>query len=123
MTKIERRLPLALLACIATGASAQLIEPRTENEKVLVESVKKRLSPCFTLLGVDRSIPVAATRPPHRELLAAVLRRASGPMVSDGYSYMLLIHGPSNSAFVEQFGGFAGSRAVFGPIPLASACP
>lgn len=121
--QIARRLLLALLTCVASGASAQLIEPRTENEKVLVESVKKRLSPCFTLLGAHRSISIATASPPRRELLAAVLLRASGPMVSDGYSYILLIHGPSNSAFVEQFGGFAGSRTVFGPIALAATCP
>ncbi|HWH81296.1 MAG TPA: hypothetical protein VNU71_03575 [Burkholderiaceae bacterium] len=105
------------------GVRAQFaIEPRTENEKVFIESVKKRLSPCFTMLGVDPSIPVAANRPLEKELLAAVLLPAGGPLVNDGYNYMLLIHGPSNSAFVVQFGGFGGSQAIFGPIPLATTC-
>jgi hypothetical protein len=110
-------------ALFAISARSQIIEPTTENERVLVEAVKKRLSPCFTLLGVNGSLPVAAKPPPTTELLASVLLRASGPLVSDGYSYMLLIHGPSNSAFVEQFGGFAGSRTVFGPVPLETTCP
>jgi hypothetical protein len=120
--QITRLLLLALASSIAVSVRAQVIEPRTETERFFVESLKKRLSPCFTTLGVDRSIPVAATRPPDNELLAAVLLRASGPLVSDGYNYMLLIHGSSNSAFVVQFGGFAGLQTVFGPIPLATVC-
>lgn len=118
-----RCLLFMVAAMFALSARAQIIEPRTANEKVLVEAVKKRLSPCFTLLGVNGSIPVAAKPPPANELLASVLLRASGPLVSDGYSYMLLIHGPSNSAFVEKFGGFHGSRTVFGPVPLETTCP
>lgn len=100
----------------------RIIEPRNQNEKVFVESVAKRLSPCFTMMGVDRSMPVAAQRPADTEFLAAVPLRASGPLVHDGYNYMLLIHSPSNAAFVVQSGGFAGSQAVFGPISLATTC-
>lgn len=120
---IARFLLMTWVALFAINVNAQsIIEPRTDNEKVFVESVAKRLSPCFTMLGVDRSMPVAAKRPPDKELLASVLLRASGPLVHDGYNYMLLVHSPSNSAFVVQLGGFAGSQAVFGPIPLASTC-
>ena len=120
--QITRLLLLASAAFFVIGVRAQVIEPRTENDKVFVESVKKRLSSCFTMLGVHPSIPVAAMRPPQTELLASVLLSASGPLVNDGYNYMLLIHGPSNSAFVVQFGGFAGSQVTFGPIPLAATC-
>ena len=103
-------------------SSAQIIEPLTDVDQVFVESVKKRLSPCFTMLGAHRSIPVAAKRPPDKELLAEVLLAASGPLVHDGYNYMLLIHGPSNAAYVVQLGGFAGSQTVFGPIGLTATC-
>jgi hypothetical protein len=51
-----------------------------------------------------------------------VLLAASGPLVHDGYNYMLLIHGPSNAAYVVQLGGFAGSQTVFGPIALTATC-
>jgi len=120
---IARHLLFASVALLATGVKAQnAIEPRTANEKAFVESVQKRLAPCFTMLGVDSTMPVAAKLPPDKELLAAVQLRASGPLVHDGYNYMLFIHSPSNSAYVLQLGGFAGSRAIFGPIPLATTC-
>src|ERR1019366_1674548 len=87
---------LAAAALVCTVASAQLVEPRTANERALVEAVSKGLSSCFTTLGPKRAFPVAAATPPQSELLAAVLLHASGPHVSDGYNYMLLLHGPSN---------------------------
>jgi len=121
--QIARHLLFASVALLAVSAKAQkAIEPHTANERVFVESVQKRLSACFTMVGVDRTIPVAAKLPPDKELLAAVQLRASGPLVHDGYNYMLFIHSPSNSAFVLQLGGFAGSQTVFGPIPLTTTC-
>ena len=113
---------LAAAALVCTVASAQLVEPRTANERALVEAVSKGLSSCFTTLGPKRAFPVAAATPPQSELLAAVLLHASGPHVSDGYNYMLLLHGPSNAAFVVQLGGFASLRKVYGPLPLNTLC-
>ncbi len=116
------RLSLAAAALVCTVASAQLVEPRTANERALVEGVSKALSSCFTPLGPKRAFPVASTTPPQSELLAAVLLHASGPNVRDGYNYMLLLHGPSNAAFVVQLGGFASLRKVYGPLPLDTVC-
>jgi len=110
----------ALVVC--TVASGQLVEPRTANERALVEDVSKGLSSCFTTLGPKRAFPVAPAMPPQSELLAAVLLRASGPYVTDGYAYTLLLHGPSNSAFVVQRGGFASVQKVYGPLPLNTVC-
>lgn len=120
---MARHLLFASIAFLAVNVKAQMvIEPLNANEKVFVESVQKRLSTCFTMLGVDRTIPVAEKLPPDKEILVAVQFRASGPLVNDGYNYMLFIHSPSNSAFVLQLGGFAGSRVSFGPIPLTTTC-
>src|SRR6516164_6281171 len=104
---------VAAAVVLCSVASAQVIEPRTANERVLVEAVSQRMSSCFTSLGPKRSFPVASQPPPQDELLAAVLLRASGTRVSDGYNYMLLLHGPSNSAFVVQLGGFATLRKIY----------
>jgi hypothetical protein len=111
---------IAALAC--TAASAQLVAPRTANERALVDAVSQRLSSCFTTLGPAREFPVVSAMPPQGELLAAVLLHAGGPYVSDGYNYMLLLHGPSNSAFVVQQGGFASLRKIYGPLPLDTTC-
>jgi hypothetical protein len=115
---------LALVASIGVSfaAMAQLVEPRTANERVLVESVSKSISSCFTTLGAKRRFPVVAAPPPTSELLAAVLLHASGPTVNDGYNYMLLLHAPSNAAFVVQLGGFAAEQTVYGPLPLDTRC-
>lgn len=115
----------ALLAAALVGGSvacAQLLEPRTANQRALVQDVAKRMASCFTALGPKRAFPTVSSAPPQGELLAAVLMGASGPRVSDGYNYMLLVHGPSNSAFVVQLGGFAAARTVFGPLPLSTQC-
>lgn len=117
-----RRSFLAALFWVCSAASAQLVAPRTENERALVDAVSKGMSSCFTTVGPKHEFPVATATPPQNELLAAVLLRASGPYVSDGYTYMLLLHGPSNAAFVVQLGGFASERKVYGPLPLNTAC-
>ena len=121
---MHRVSPLSLTAAalVCTVASAQLVEPRTANQRALVEGVSKGLSFCFTTLGPKRAFPVASAAPPQGELLAAVLLPASGPYVSDGYNYMLLLHGPSNAAFVVQLGGFASLRKVYGPLLLNTVC-
>ena len=116
-------LSLAAVAFACTAARAQLVEPRTANERALVESVSKSLSSCFTPLGPRQAFPVVSAVPPQNELLAAVLLPASGPRVSDGYNYMLLLHGRSNAAFVVQQGGFASLRKVYGPLALTTECP
>ena len=113
---------LTVAAFVCTVASGQLVEPRTPNERALVENVSKGLSSCFTLLGPKRAFPVTAVPPPQSELLAAVLLHATGPYVSDGYAYTLLLHGPSNAAFVVQRGGFASVQKVYGPLPLTTVC-
>lgn len=111
---------VATLGC--SVALAQLVEPRTPNERAWVEAVAKSMSSCFTALGPKRAFPTVSSAPPQGELVAAVLMRASGPRVSDGYNYVLMLHGPSNSAFVVQLGGFAAAREVYGPLPLNTQC-
>ena len=118
-----RAVVVAVVAAGTTGVvSAQLIEPHTANERTLVEDVSRRMSSCLTTLGAKRQFPLAATRPPQGELLAAVLLHASGPAVSDGYHYTLLLHGPTMTIFIVQTGGFAGLPTVFGPLPLDTHC-
>src|SRR5436309_9752538 len=122
MQGANRLVLVAAAACFCSAAGAQLIEPRTANERALVEAVSKGMSSCFATLGPRREFRVAAAPPPQHELLAAVLLKASGPTVGDGYSYMLLLHGPSNAAYVVQLGGFASARTVYGPLPLDTQC-
>ena len=116
------RLALVVASLGCSGSFAQLVEPRTPNERALVLAVSKSMSSCFTAVGPKRVFPSVSSPPPQGELLAAVLMAAGGPRVSDGYIYMLLLHGPSNSAFVVQLGGFAAPRKVYGPLPLNTEC-
>jgi hypothetical protein len=55
-------------------------------------------------------------------MIAGVLLPISGARVNDGYNYMLMFHGPSNSGYVVQLGGFAGSQTLFGPLRLDTEC-
>ena len=122
MLRATRDVLVAAVLGVSSVVSAQLIEPQTAKERALVEAVSQRMSSCFTTLGPKRSFPVVSHLPPQEELFAAVLFRASGPWVSDGYNYILLLHRPSNAAFVVQLGGFATLRKVYGPLPLDTQC-
>ena len=115
-------LVLTAAALAFTSASAQRIEPRTAAQRTLADSVSARLTTCFTTLGPKRTMAVAPAAPPQQELWAAVLMPASGPRVADRYNYMLLLHGPTNAAFVVQLGGFATQPKVYGPLPLEMDC-
>ncbi len=110
---------------LATAASAQpaLFVPRDPAQRAWVEGVTKRMSTCFTALGPRVKFPEVATLPPQSEMIAGVLLPFTGMLVNDGYNYMLMLHGPSNSGYVVQVGGFAGSQILFGPLRLDTECP
>jgi hypothetical protein len=114
----------ALLATTTLLAHAQpaLIVPRDEAQRTWVQSATKRIGTCFTALGPRIKLPEVAALPPQSEMIAGVLLPISGMPVNDGYNYMLMIHGPSNSGYVVQLGGFAGSQTLFGPLRLDTEC-
>ena len=120
----RHRLLAAVALMLATAASAQpaLIMPRDAAQRVWVQAVTKRLSTCFTALGPRIKFPEVATLPPQSEMIAGVLLPVTGMVVNDGYNYMLMLHGPSNSGYVVQVGGFAGSQTLFGPLRLDTEC-
>lgn len=114
-------LATALLSLTALAQPA-LIAPRDEAQRTWVLSATKRIGTCFTALGPRIKLPEATTLPPQSEMIAGVLLPISGTRVNDGYNYMLMVHGPSNSGYVVQLGGFAGSQTLFGPLRLDTEC-
>ena len=111
-----------MLFTLAAHAQPALIAPRDEAQRTWVLAATKRIGTCFTALGPRIKFPEASTLPPQSEMIAGVLLPISGMPVNDGYNYMLMIHGPSNSGYVVQLGGFAGSLALFGPLRLDTEC-
>jgi hypothetical protein len=87
-----------------------------------VHNVAVRFSSCFGAQGTFLDIPVATSIPPLEEMLATV-ELAGNELISDGYHHALLIHGPSNTAYVARSGGYAGIRQTLGPLPLTTSCP
>jgi hypothetical protein len=87
-----------------------------------VESLAKRFAPCFTALGAQGQFPLADREPGEQGMVAQVSLPSSSA-VSDGYQHVLRVHGPSNAVFVVQSGGIAGSRLVYGPLPIDTQCP
>lgn len=110
------------LLTLAAHAQPALIMPRDEAQRIWVQSATKRIGTCFTPLGPRSNFPEVAALPPQSEMIAGVLLPISGVPVNDGYNYMLMIHGPSNSGYVVQLGGFAGSQTLFGPLGLDTVC-
>lgn len=110
-----------IVALLPIGAQAQLVAPRTESERTLIEETKRRLSPCITVEGVDPSLPVANSLSPDKEFLIAILPGADGHVLFDGISHALLIESSSKLAYVIRE-GFGIPRIVFGPLSLAFAC-
>jgi hypothetical protein len=88
---------------------------------VWAESLARRFATCFTAFGARPGFPVATREPDPREVIAQAVLPASA-LVSDGYRHELRVHGPSNAVFIVQTGGLAGTRTVFGPLPVATAC-
>ena len=120
-SRLAALLATALLA-LAVHAQPALIAPRDEAQRIWVQSATKRIGTCFTSLGPRIKFPEVAALPPQSEMIAGVLMPISGVPVNDGYNYMLMIHGPSNSGYVVQLGGFAGSQTLFGPLRLDTGC-
>jgi hypothetical protein len=116
------RCPALVLLFLSFASQGQLLEPTTPDERALVEHVSKGMSTCFTSMGAKQKFPTVAAAPPNSEMLAVVLLPASGPRVTDGYNYVLLLHGPSTAAFVVQLGGFAAGQTVYGPLPFNTHC-
>lgn len=123
------RRPQRLIALLATtlltlAAHTQpaLIAPRDEAQRTWVQAATRRIGTCFTALGPRIKFTEATTLPPQSEMIAGVLLPISGAPVNDGYNYMLMVHGPSNSGYVVQLGGFAGSQTLFGPLRLDTEC-
>ena len=110
------------LLTLAAHAQPALIAPRDEAQRIWVQAATKRIGTCFTPLGPRSKFPEVAALPPQSEMIAGVLLPISGVPVNDGYNYMLMIHGPSNSGYVVQLGGFAGSQTLFGPLRLDTGC-
>jgi len=112
----------ATLLAMSAAAQPALVMPRDEPTRVWVQAVTKRFSTCFTALGPRIKFPEVGALPPQSEMIAGVLLPVSGMLVNDGYNYMLMVHGPSNSGYVVQLGGFAGSQTLFGPLRLDTEC-
>ena len=125
MNATHRHLLLAAVGLVlvgAAGAQPALIMPRDATQRAWVEAVTKRMSTCFTALGPRIKFPEVTTLPPSSEMIAGVLLPVTGTLVNDGYNYILMLHGPSNSGYVVQVGGFAGRQTQFGPLRLDTEC-
>lgn len=111
-----------LLAAPAVWAQQIKHGPSESAMKIWVQNVAVRFSSCFGAQGTFLDIPVATSTPPSREMLATV-ELTGNELISDGYRHTLLIHGPSNKAYVVRSGGYAGTIQTLGPLPLSTSCP
>jgi len=112
----------AALAGASPCARAQLKEPVSRADHDLVASVSKRLSDCFTTVGVKGEFALAPALPAESELVAITLLPATGPAVNDGYAYWLALHVSRTQVYVRQVGGFAGAQRLYGPIDINARC-
>ncbi|MCV2357032.1 hypothetical protein LNV09_23050 [Paucibacter sp. B2R-40] len=113
---------MAALAVAFPCAHAQLKEPASQTDRELVALVSKRLSPCFTTLGVKRDFKLAPELPTESKISAISLLPASGPMVNDGYAYWIALHESRAHVYVRQVGGFGGTHKLYGPIDINEQC-
>jgi hypothetical protein len=112
----------ATLASASPCAHAQLKEPVSRADRDLLASVSKRLSSCFTTVGIKGKFALAPALPSESELSAVTLLPATGPTVNDGYAYWLALHVSRTQVYVRQVGGFAGAQRLFGPIDIKAGC-
>ncbi|MES2879398.1 MAG: hypothetical protein V4713_13365 [Pseudomonadota bacterium] len=92
------------------------------SEVLWLQGIAKRFAPCVGPFGVNARFPKINELPPYSEMLGFIVLSDPG-IVSDGYYQTLEIHGPSNTAFIVQSGGIAGTQTVYGPVPLSFQCP
>lgn len=70
-------------------------------------------------MGVRQPWPVASELPPHLATGFGELLSDAG-LVADGYMQTLHVDASALTAYVVQQGGFAGTRTVYGPLPVAA---
>jgi hypothetical protein len=56
MSRLSCSLAIVASIGVSFAAMGQLVEPRTANERVLVEAVSKSIASCFTTLGAKRML-------------------------------------------------------------------
>jgi hypothetical protein len=118
-----RRILCTLLLC-GIAMCAESAESGISGEtplQIWLRDIAQRFAQCVGQFGVSDDFPVAQQLPPASEMLGTIVL-AKPVMVSDGYHQSLMVHGPSNSAFIVQSGGFAGYQTIYGPISLGFQC-
>lgn len=81
-----------------------------------------RLKPFVSPYGIRQRWPVATALPASHENALGTLLSGTGP-VADGYRQVLHIDRQARAVYLVEEGGFAGTRKVFGPLPLPQCAP
>ena len=103
---------LALIACPAEAASPNPV----------VACNAQRLSHFVSPYGIAQPWPVADELPERWSNDPGLLLSSYGS-VMDGYEQRLYVDVEIQSAYVVEQGGIAGTRKIYGPLPVASCTP
>ncbi|PPJ41084.1 MULTISPECIES: hypothetical protein [unclassified Pseudoxanthomonas] len=111
---------LAFCACLlppVAAASVPAPPPPTSREDTTIACAIVRLKPFVGPYGIRQQWPVAKALPQGREHALGTLLSDTGA-VADGYQQFLHVDVQVNAVYIVEQGGFAGTRKVFGPLPL-----
>lgn len=113
---------LAVLSCCVVTADAAPAD-RVSPLELWLADIAQQAAACigpYGLLGRPREV---GQLPPRQEWTGSVeLQHAHSTLVSDGYVYTLVVHGPGNAGYLIQSGGLGGGQRFFGPFNLARIC-
>lgn len=117
-------LALAFLLQAATPAPAtESIALPPPASDATVACALQRLKPFVGPYGIRQAWPVADALPAEDgQHVLGTLLSDTGP-IADGYQQFLHIDAGARAVFVVEQGGFAGTRKVFGPLPLPRYAP
>lgn len=114
---------VALLVVHATvTASVPAPPPPFSGEQAATACAIVRLRPFVGPYGIQQRWPVAKALPQGRAHAPGTLLSDTGP-VADGYQQFLHVDVQMNAVYIVEQGGFAGTRKVFGPLPLPHCKP
>ena len=112
---------IALVALVfvhaTVAASVPAPPPPISGEQAATACAIARLKPFVGPYGIQQRWAVAKALPQGREHAQGTLLSDTGP-VADGYQQFLHVDEQSNAVYIVEQGGFAGTRKVFGPLPL-----
>lgn len=105
-----------LLQAAPAPAPEQIVVPPPVSDAA-VACALQRLKPFVGPYGIQQAWPVAEALPAGYEHALGTLLSDTG-IIADGYQQFLHVDAGARAVYVVEQGGFAGTRKVFGPLPL-----